>query len=351
MDPRRFDSLVKSFSGSSTRRRIVRLLAALPLGVGLPPVLSDGPEAAGKDNDRGSSHRRHRRKAKHRHQSGQNKENRKGKRKGKGKGKDHGTTTASTDCAKRTCQPGSCGSQPDGCGGTMQCGCGANQLCVAGACQTCTVSCPSGEPIACGTALKTALAAGGTVYACPGTYAVNFPIATKDVTLIGAGAGATILDGSHDIGSVLTIGLERTVTLRDLTISNGSSSDSGAGIYNRGTLTLVGVSVTKNTASQGGGIYNYPTGTLTLEAGSSVSENTATFDGGGIYNNGTVTLEAGSSVSGNTASFGGGIVNIAGTVTLEASNLVCGNTLDDNCVGTPSGTSPDPTFPADCCLP
>src|SRR5215212_2161480 len=115
MDPRRFDSLVKSLSTSSTRHKIVRLLVALPLGVALTSVLGDGPEAAAKDNNHSGSHRRHRRKAKHRHQTGQDKENRKGKRKGKDKRK--------KPCTPSTCPANACGSQPDGCGGTLSCGC------------------------------------------------------------------------------------------------------------------------------------------------------------------------------------------------------------------------------------
>src|SRR5687768_3468798 len=118
MDSRRFDSLAKSLSSTDTRRGIARLFAALPLGVALTALLGDGRDTTAKDDDQGSSHRRHRRKAKHRHQTGNNKEHRKGKRKGKG-----ACTTAgkapkkghrccaglSKDAAGRCAQPLSCG--------------------------------------------------------------------------------------------------------------------------------------------------------------------------------------------------------------------------------------------------
>jgi hypothetical protein len=57
---------------------------------------------------------------------------------------------------------------------------------------------------------------------------------------------------------VLQIPGNATVTLQDLTITRGTATGSfpanaGGGIYNLGTLTLVGVSVTKNTADLGGG--------------------------------------------------------------------------------------------------
>jgi hypothetical protein len=104
MDPRRFDRLVKALSTSSTRRSIARLLAGVPLGVLLTTLLAETPETRAEDDDHGSSHRRHRRKANHRHQSGNNKEHRKGKRKGKGKKKRKSTDTGPTPTAS-ACPP------------------------------------------------------------------------------------------------------------------------------------------------------------------------------------------------------------------------------------------------------
>src|SRR5262249_53572104 len=93
---------------------------------------------------------------------------------------------------------------------------------------------------------------------------------------------------------------------------------SGGGIYNLGTMTLSGCTVSDNipdliqsTFFQGGGIYNL--GTMTL-SGCTVSDNstyqpgTITGQGGGIYNDGTMTL-SGCTVTGNTAYAGGGIFN------------------------------------------
>src|SRR5215212_8108545 len=191
MDPRRFDSLVKSLSTSSTRHKIVRLLVALPLGVALTSVLGDGSEAAGEDNNHGGSHRRQRRKAKHRHQTGKDKDNRKGKRKGKDKEKD----TPKKPCTSSTCPANACGSQPDGCGGTLSCGCTGNQICVASTCRACDV-CASGCRFPTVRDAIDAAPAGGTVHICPGTYLdrensdMNIG---RSLTLIGAGDG---LDGT-----------------------------------------------------------------------------------------------------------------------------------------------------------
>ena len=177
---------------------------------------------------------------------------------------------------------------------------------------------------------------GATLTLCAGTWVLSQTvIIPKNLTLIGAGAGQTILDGNNAV-RVLLIDRGRTAALQDLAITKGNAplSIDGGGIVNFGTLTLVGVSVTGNSAGGGGGgIYNEG-GTVTLELGSSVTGNTATLSGGGIYNfftAGTVTLKDGSSVTGNTAGHdagggsGGGIFNF-GTVTLEGGSRVTDNT-------------------------
>ena len=78
MDTRRFDAITRTLSTIDTSRAVLRLMAALPLSAGPAVLLDEESDAAG---------RRQRRKAKHRHQTGDDKENRKGQRTGKGKGK------------------------------------------------------------------------------------------------------------------------------------------------------------------------------------------------------------------------------------------------------------------------
>ena len=126
MDQQRFDELVKSLSSTDTRRALLRRLAPLPLAGLLATLLHDESAAGG---------RRKRRKTRNTRQSGDDKENRTGKRKGKRKDKNRGTNTTPTSCTKRTCPANACGSQPDGCGGTLSCGgCGPDQLCTGGTC-------------------------------------------------------------------------------------------------------------------------------------------------------------------------------------------------------------------------
>ncbi len=119
MDPRRFDRLAKSLSASGTRRDVIRLLTALPLGVTLAPLLAGAPDTIAKDDVHGSSHQRHRRKAKHRHQPGNDKEHRKGQR--KGNRKDKGKKTCTPEPVAQTCA-GKCAIVTNTCGAQVDCG-------------------------------------------------------------------------------------------------------------------------------------------------------------------------------------------------------------------------------------
>jgi len=161
---------------------------------------------------------------------------------------------------------------------------------------------------------------------------------TSAVTINGAGAATTVIDGA-DLDRVFhtdPLGSGVTVVITDVTVRNGFAPpfvDLGGGIFNGGpfvsggTLTLDRVIVTMNTStSVGGGIANNG-GTLNLNS-SAVIGNTGGRSGGGIWTNGTVTLNH-STVSGNTAGgfAGGGIANF-GMLTLNRST-VSGNSAGE----------------------
>jgi hypothetical protein len=160
MDASRFDTLSKMVGTTDTRRGLLRLLAQLPLSAGLAALLGEGPDAgARKDPERGSSHRRHRRKARHRHDPGDDKDKnkrkdkRKGKRKKKRTGKRTGQDTGNglTPCTPTTCaaQGKNCGTIADGCGGQLRCGpdtCGDGYRCTDHVCR-----CPDGTALCQGT--------------------------------------------------------------------------------------------------------------------------------------------------------------------------------------------------------
>jgi CSLREA domain-containing protein len=155
--------------------------------------------------------------------------------------------------------------------------------------------------------------------------------ALTSVTINGAGAGVTIIDGGGidrvlDINNFAAIGASVDVTLTSLTIRNGNApvssgfNESGGGIqfdgFNNqtsvpaGTLTITNSNVTGNTAAgQGGGILAI-FGSLIM-SGSEVSGNTSVnAAGGGISYDGSSfpglrTLQITTSrITGNTASNG-----------------------------------------------
>jgi CSLREA domain-containing protein len=130
---------------------------------------------------------------------------------------------------------------------------------------------------------------------------------TVDVTITGAGAASTILDGNGMDRVFEIANASSVVTMSSLTIRNGNTvaggDMDGGGLFNQGTLTLTDVVVADNTsAGSGGGISSI--GDLTL-SGCLVSGNTAASFGGGIDNVLTVTL-TNITVSGNTSGAGGG---------------------------------------------
>jgi hypothetical protein len=135
MDASRFDRLAKALSSIGTRRGILHLLGALPLALTLASRLGAAPDATAEDDDHGSSGRRHRRKATHRHQTGNNKEHRKGKRKGKGKDTGKRRKRCMPDPLAHTCA-GRCATVLNNCGTQVDCGsCACTPRCDE--CATC----------------------------------------------------------------------------------------------------------------------------------------------------------------------------------------------------------------------
>jgi CSLREA domain-containing protein len=221
-----------------------------------------------------------------------------------------------------------------------------------------------------------ALAGADTVNLPSDTYSLTIPGAdedaaatgdldiTDDLTITGADAATTIIDGrSRDrVFHISPLSIGTAAQISGVTIRNGREvygghvgfDGSGGGIHNsRGDLTLADSTVTENWADLGGGGITNSGSSATL-TNVTVSGNPAAA-GGGVHNNGTLTMtnvtvsgnsatEVGTgygggifnefaggaltnvTVSGNTAaSGGGGISNIQGSITLTNVTL-SGNT-------------------------
>ena len=183
-------------------------------------------------------------------------------------------------------------------------------------------------------ALTTAVANGGSVQL------------TGDITLssrLNIASGKTVsidlnghtlqrsLEAAADDGNVIYVSEGGTLTISDGGGSGkimGGWATEGGGIYNAGTLTIQGGSITQNNASsQGGGIWNK--GTLTLSGGT-VSHNEAPSTGG-IDNTGTMTMTDGTVDSNVSTTWGGG--GIANHHTMTISGGTISNNRADNAEG------------------
>jgi CSLREA domain-containing protein len=156
-----------------------------------------------------------------------------------------------------------------------------------------------------------------------------------DLTITGAGAGATIVDGGgldrvfHVLGDT-----PPKVKIANLTIRNGSANaaelyggggilnekgdlvvervvlqanhaaNTGGGIDNHSSLMVDQVTFIQNTAAVGAGLFN--DAQLSV-ANSTFTQNTAVRTGGGMDNNADGTTVTNSTFSGNSADQGGGL--------------------------------------------
>jgi CSLREA domain-containing protein len=106
---------------------------------------------------------------------------------------------------------------------------------------------------------------------------------TSPVTLTGGGAGLTTIDGS-DLDRVFDVATGSSLTLVDLTVTNGTSDGPGGGIRNRGTLVLTRTAITSNdspSGSDGGGVALLA-GSMTA-TDTSFAFNHSGGSGGGFY--------------------------------------------------------------------
>lgn len=151
------------------------------------------------------------------------------------------------------------------------------------------------------------------------------------VTLSGAGAGVTIIDGNGSLIQDRVLDLLHThgepavsVTISGVTIRGGRSAQHGGGIGVAGGvhLTLQNSVVTQNFALAGGGGLVASEESMVTIIGSALSANTTDGDGGGFsgrseYGPGTRWNFVNSTISGNSAAGSGGGLFFANVNGLE----------------------------------
>ncbi|MEO6758579.1 MAG: right-handed parallel beta-helix repeat-containing protein, partial [Saprospiraceae bacterium] len=162
----------------------------------------------------------------------------------------------------------------------------------------------------------------------------------KNLTING-GAGVTVTRSGGTLFRIFLI-TAGTVTLNNLTISNGNKNF-GAGIYaSTGTsVTLNTCIITGNQSTQGGGIQNNGSMTLTNCA---VTNNSASTEGGGIAAYGPSITLIGCTVSGNSAANYSGLVISATGIAFSMTNCTISSNLGVGIIYNNIGSTPTATL-------
>ncbi len=197
------------------------------------------------------------------------------------------------------------------------------------------------------------------------------PNITTNIDIVGPGSSQLSVSGDGQFRPFGYTNGSTVNSISGLNVTDGFCDDTcpsgaaGAGIITAGTLTLMDVTVTANTASASGGMNAFPEGGGILNNGgtlhlvlSTVSGNTASAmnatnqngpEGGGIFNNGTLTIDR-STVSGNQAlastvtgnstnAVGGGIDQFSGSISISRSTIsgnstsATGGTANNTAIG------------------
>jgi uncharacterized repeat protein (TIGR01451 family)/CSLREA domain-containing protein len=195
------------------------------------------------------------------------------------------------------------------------------------------------------------LPAGGYTLSIPSTAAdepangdLDIKGSSTNVTITGAGGGASIINANH-IDRAFAVQAGESLTISGVTVRNGAqngsvpssnstSADDGGAFYNDGSLTIENSVLTGNSAYEEGGVVYAGSGaTLTSIIGSTVTENAADGKGGVVYaSSGEIVLNE-DAITRNTASSYGGVVaaseegHTEGTVEVSESALYY-NTTD-----------------------
>ena len=167
-----------------------------------------------------------------------------------------------------------------------------------------------------------------TATAITGEALIEADSTVGNLAIIGEGSGATI--NANKKGRVLYVDSDTSVTIKSVTLTGGGVPSTigrdtvyrGLCVYvaTSGNLTMEsGSSITGNTsnrATHGGGVYNE--GTFTMNGGT-ISGNLARItgsgrnqiggDGGGVYNKGTFTMNNGTISTNKAMSGGAGVYN------------------------------------------
>jgi hypothetical protein len=158
----------------------------------------------------------------------------------------------------------------------------------------------------------------------PTTATDGLPVITGNITLVGGGNAVIRRSATASTAfRILEVATGATLSMRGISVMNGSTAGLGGGIENAGTLILKQVALSGNRAGNGGGLANAAGATANVSDSRFDSNTTTGVGGGAIINFGGLTL-ATSILSGNTAPINGGGLNTqsAGTSQILHSTIV-----------------------------
>ena len=131
---------------------------------------------------------------------------------------------------------------------------------------------------------------GGVVTFAPGVTMAGLTsqiTITKNITITGNGLGTTTIDG-NDAARIFFVIAGKTLTINDLTITNGADLDGGAIFVSGGTLNMTSVEINNSKAygssGSGGAIY-LDEGSNFMAMNASFMSNRANRAGGAIEDN------------------------------------------------------------------
>src|SRR5262245_50974771 len=207
-----------------------------------------------------------------------------------------------------------------------------------------------------------AAVSGATIEVGSGTYAENVTVDEVSspkklkLTIAGAGAGTTIVDGSGASSVFAVVGSKEIVTLRGMTIRNGLAPGTGTVMPTEGggVFAGLGAALTVDTCVVSGNHADLGAGVAADEAQltitrSTINNNTtlgAVYvpEGGGVFFSSTKhrkLLIEGSTISDNLASYGAGLdISSNGRRLLTADATIADTTISFNEAGIPQGSAP-----------
>ncbi|HEU5060037.1 MAG TPA: NosD domain-containing protein [Kofleriaceae bacterium] len=179
----------------------------------------------------------------------------------------------------------------------------------------------------CGSSIQSAIDAappGAVLVMCAGTYNERLIIRNKSLTLRGAdGAASTIIDAGG-AGPVLVVVNTPApgVTVRGLTLRNGSNAGAGGGVRCTDSRLIVSSSVVADNSAVGGGGGLYARGcALTVTATLFQGNDGHQRSGGGAWVVDSSGVIRTSRFIGNQAELGGGVTLTRGTLALRDSEV------------------------------